>query len=400
MDLLGRYYTNNLFSDLLVSNITVDTPSKILELGAGDGSLLKAAVNRWINASFFATDIDSKSIASLKTTLPFVNLLQDNSLNSALPRELKKIVGEIDVAICNPPYLRLKENKEYQKLFDKACLPLCKSLNFITSDIIFLAQNLTLLKKDGQLGIILPDSLITGKEFTNFRRTLLENHSVSKIIELPENIFPKTEALTHIIFIEKQASTKSHIEIFKAEIDGRCTDKISVNSSFLEERMDYKYHSHLKSYNHLDTTKIKTLNDFSPEIKRGSIEQKKLQALDIPQIHTTTLKHGNPSLAFEKKLSKNYSEKYVVAKPGDILLARVGRGCIGKVSMVKKGEAILSDCVYRIRVKKGEERKIFRAICSEKGQEWLKAISHGVCAKVLSKPDLLNFPIFLSEIEI
>jgi type I restriction enzyme M protein len=393
MDLLGRYYTSNLFSNLLVSNITVENPSVILELGAGGGALLDAAVKRWINASFFATDIDGESIANIKSKLPFVNLFHDNSLSLQISRKIRHLTGGADVAICNPPYLRLKDMKQYNELLVAAKLPLCKDLNFITSDIIFLAQNLTLLKTNGQLGIILPDSLITGREFIAFRQTLLENHSVSKIIQLPENIFPKTEALTHIVFIEKDTQTTDYIEILKAQRDGSCIDKVSVPSSLLVERMDFKYHAHIRSTATI-AQKIATLGDFSPEIRRGSLEQKELRQLGISQVHTTTLKHANKEIVFKRRLGKKYSEKYVVAQPGDILLARVGRGCMGKVSMVKEGEAVLSDCLYRIRVAGGVEGKVFSALCSPQGQEWIKALSHGVCAKVLSKSDLLKFPIF------
>jgi len=391
MDALGRYYTSNLFSTLLVSNITAKDPAIILELGAGGGSLLKAAKKRWINAAFFATEIDGESINNIKKSLPFVNLFHDNSLDISVPDKIRFLTGGADVAICNPPYLRLREIERYYDLFDAANLPLCRRLNFVTSDIIFFAQNLTILKDSGQLGIILPDSLITGKDFAAFRQTLLENHAITKIIELPENIFPKTEALTHILIVEKGNTTRDQIKVLKAEKDGRYSEEILVKSSDLINRMDYKYHSHVLTNSGGKTQK--TLSDFMPEIKRGSVEQRHLREQKISQIHTTTMIHGKADMIFKKGLGRKHLDRFVIAQKGDILLARVGRGCMGKVCMVDSGEAVVSDCIYRIRVAEKHKDRVFEALRSFKGQEWIKAIAHGVCAKVLSKSDVLQIPI-------
>ena len=393
MDELGRYYTRHEFSQLLISHITVESPRKIIELGVGDGSLIKAAIQRWCNASYYATDIDAQRLESIKEDLPFVNFFEGNTLDINTSSQILKLAGGADVAVCNPPYLRLKDMAAYKILMDKAKLRQCRKLSYLTSDIVFLAQNLTLMRRHAQLGIILPDSLITGKDFINFREALLENHSVSKIIQLPENIFSKTEALTHMLFLEKDSQTKSEVDIYHAGSDGTCSQKLTVASTELVQRMDYKYHYHIHSLSFKNTQKKKALGTITEQISRGCVEQKNLKQWKVPQVHTTSLSHGNGQMVLKGKLSKKYFEKYTVAEPGDILLARVGRGCMGKVSMVKSGHAVLSDCVYRIRVPKYYQQKVFKALCSKEGQQWIKALSHGVCAKVLSKADLLNFPV-------
>lgn len=389
MDLLGRYYTQTIFSNLLVSQISVDHPKRILELGAGEGSLLKAATDRWLNAQFIATDIDRKSVENISRSLPHVNIFHVNSLSAKLDQKLKINVGSIDVAICNPPYLKIKSQKSFLPLFSDASLNCFSSLQLLTSDIIFLAQNLALLKNQGELGIILPDSIITGLEFLPLRKALLENHRITKIIQLPEDIFPRTEALTHILFIKKGSSTSSSVNLYSSDKLGRCEKCIEVNSNLLVNRMDFKYHS----YNARKSRKSGlALSHFTSEIVRGNIENKELRSLNVSQLHTTSLIHGS-SLKFSKSIPWAYRRKYRIAKAGDILLARVGRGCIGKVSIVEKGSAIFSDCVYRIRVPEENRMSIFAAFQSLEGQNWFNALSHGVCAKVLSKRDLLNFPL-------
>ena len=399
MDLLGRYYTQQLFSDLLVSQISIEEPATILDLGAGDGALLKSAVSRWLKASFIATDIDTRSIYALTGSFPNVQIHHVDSLHTGLPQQLRISVGSVDVAVCNPPYLRLKSIKPYTSLLEKAGLPLCKKINFVTSDIVFLAQNLTLLKPTGQLGIILPDSLLTGHEFRLMRQNLLENHKLSRIIQLPENIFPKTEALTHILLIEKGSTTNGHVEIVQADSAGHCEQPLTIAAHRLIERMDHKFHLHFRSQASANPS-APTLASLNPEIRRGLVENRVLRGRRISQIHTTTLIHGCIDLCFAKPLGRKTAAKHMTAQPGDILLARVGRGCIGKVSLVTQGEAVISDCIYRIRVQPEYREPLFRLFASPEGQQWFKARSHGVCAKVISKTDLLQFPLTRLEASI
>ena len=88
--------------------------------------------------------------------------------------------------------------------------------------------------------------------------------------------------------------------------------------------------------------------------------------------------------------------KYLSTQSNDILLARVGRGCIGKVSLVNSGSQLVSDCVYRVRVPKEYYKIVWASLCSADGQLWLKSRSKGVCARTLSKEDLLCFPVTIS----
>ncbi|MGX7835646.1 hypothetical protein ACWKSR_10900, partial [Campylobacter fetus subsp. venerealis] len=72
--------------------------------------------------------------------------------------------------------------------------------------------------------------------------------------------------------------------------------------------------------------------------------------MKVPFFHTTNFKNY-PKGVFEFNMTSEFNYLTVASK-GDILLARVGSRCIGKFLVVLSGEIILSDCVYRIRVKK------------------------------------------------
>ena len=87
------------------------------------------------------------------------------------------------------------------------------------------------------------------------------------------------------------------------------------------------------------------------------------------------------------------NSEFRCAREGDILLARVGKRCIGKVAIIESGRINISDCVYRIRPPEGMAEYLLDSFLSDKGQRWFEAHAHGVCAKVISKRDLLQFPV-------
>lgn len=88
--------------------------------------------------------------------------------------------------------------------------------------------------------------------------------------------------------------------------------------------------------------------------------------------------------------SNDFPSNLSLAGPGDILISRVGKRCIGKVVMVKRGYIPFSDCIYRLEVPEYID-KSFNSLITKRGQSWLQAYAHGVCAKVISKADLLKF---------
>jgi len=386
MDNLGRYYTNENISRLLISKFKQNSPNQVLELGVGEGSLLKHAITRWKRAKYYATDIDRKSISYIIKKHPLVNSFKANGLNLNLASKINIQIGSIDIAICNPPYKRLKNNSKIQKLLKKAQLIESSNLKYVTSDIIFLAQNLLLLKNNGELGIILPDSIVTGYEFIPLRKDLLKAHKINHIIQLPDKIFNKTEARTHILIIEKNKKQSNEILLTSSDQIGRLTKPLKISIEECYHRMDYKFYEWKQ--NVIDKIYQYSLKAVKADIKRGSYSEKELKALDVRYFHTSSFSNQKLCGNFPKKSSLING---LIAKKGDILIARVGKRCIGKILKVNSGEIILTDCIYRIRVSKKYISKLWNTFKSKSGQEWLKAYAHGVCAQVISKKDLLNF---------
>lgn len=151
---------------------------------------------------------------------------------------------------------------------------------------------------------------------------------------------------------------------------------------------DFSYHfwSINKQYSDLK------ISDFNPIINRGKNSKKELHESNIDFIHTSDLSFGFRKGRF-KTVSK-LSSQYRYAIKGDILIPRVGKRCLNKVLLVEKGNIPVSDCIYIIRIENKDQRnRLLKSLTSKKGRDWIEAHSHGVCAKVISKRDLLEYKI-------
>ena len=227
-------------------------------------------------------------------------------------------VNSVDVAICNPPYLRIKNTPQTMLLLRETGFVNSLRLKRLTSDIVFLAQNLLLLKAGGEL-------------------------------ESP-------------LYISKEEAL---------------------------QRMDYSYYrwkSHQKC-----PGLCPVLGDMGVEIKRGRSSKKVLSNAGIKFFHTSSFSLSSPTV----KLENSFLPGELIAEPGDILISRVGKRCIGRVALLESGTQVISDCIYRLRTPAKYREIIWKALVSKEGKKWMEAHAHGVCSRCLSKKDLLDFPILL-----
>jgi type I restriction enzyme M protein len=388
MDLLGRYYTADFVSDLLVQNFITKEPKKIIDLGIGNASLTKAAYNKWGSAKFYATEIERSKTKRIERGLAFINIFNYDTLQPNLSQRLRIQYGSMDIAICNPPYIRIEDKNKYSKLFNSIGCEKFNELKNITSEIVFFSHNLKLLKRTGELGIIVSDTLITGKEYKIFRETILKQFTVRRIIQLPDKIFNNTEARTHIIFISKIKSTNRTCDLFMSSNEGKLFEKITVPIANLAARMDHQFYNAKIHIN----PKCKTLKEIGASIKRGKYSFKELKESNLSFFHSTHFNKNTVEFNFERPVSDKHSD--YTANVGDILMCRVGKRVVGKVAIVKSGKVINSDCIYRISVPKIFQSIVLKSFLSEQGKAWLRAYAHGVCSQVISKSDLENFPLF------
>src|SRR5690606_21424758 len=135
-----------------------------------------------------------------------------------------------------------------------------------------------------------------------------------------------------------------------------------------------------------------TLRDLGAEVKRGSLSSNQLSR-ELPTFHTSDFPDQEERFGVCLRGRKASRSGLPQASPGDVLVARVGRNLEDKVCRVATGYAYVSDCVFRIRVPGQYSVRVYDALASPRGREYLRAVSRGVGARYLTVESILDFSI-------
>lgn len=106
-----------------------------------------------------------------------------------------------DVVVSNPPFGITIASEVRAKL--DASFVLSES---IPSEGLFLERCFQLLKPQGRLGIVLPESVLNAKEMDEVRIFLYQYFHIRAIVTMPRNIFIDTPTLTSLLFAQKKTS--------------------------------------------------------------------------------------------------------------------------------------------------------------------------------------------------
>ena len=377
------------------------SPGLVIDLGAGDGALVGEASLRWNQARFITVDIDhnagSSSLYSSKNEL-FTHHVGD-ALAQAIDQKIDVPFGSVDSALCNPPYIRPKWQKHFGEILEDAGMShIMPKMKCVPAEVLFIAQNLRFLKKGGKLGLILPDGVIAGEKYSNLRGILATSHCLERVIELPRGVFRKTDAKAHIVVLTKNKAASEFIRVQRLEAKGLLSNEISLLAEKASTRLDYSYLVSTHEVNELNE-KVR-LREVTQMLKRGTYTSATLRACLYPVFHTTDFEAGNfkvPNRFLFSDQSKIISCG-VVASPGDILIARVGRNLEEKICIVDGGSVLVSDCILVLRLDAAVRDAVFKYLVSGLGRSAIRAISHGVSAKFITTEALLDLQIYKASL--
>lgn len=405
-DPFGRYYTSDWISNALIKSIPVRSPSMVIDLGSGGGALTDVAAKRWGKAKIITVDSDAN--LETATSNQSRNAKRQHFIYDALDWHLSDKIrvglSTVDVAICNPPYIRPKWRHAFGGILEEAGLTSSlQSIYDASADVLFIAQNLRFLIREGRLGIILPDGIIAGERFAGLRRLLLDSHNIESVTQLPRRVFSSTEVQTHLLVLQKGVSSNDEVIIRSLSRDGHFLESIQIPAERGSHRLDFEYHNAARRKK---KTKAKyfILDKKASIITRGTLNSKVARECEYDVFHTDCFPASNINVITLPLNRDNYSlikkklpAHTVFASPGDILLARVGRNFSEKVCQVKKGWGLISDCVFLIRVDEKYRQCVFKYLKSDEGRDWLCALSRGTGARYITISDLkhLRIPITL-----
>jgi len=377
---LNQYYTEHTYSDVLVHNLSIDLPKIALDLGFGKGNLLHAAKRRWKSLNLVGVDIDERNVNDAQSQ-KLIHALPFDGLNPDLPNIINDRFGDIDLLVSNPPYFSSDFDKNSKQILNSIGLLDCvsKNLKKVPAELIFLAQNLRLLSQNGELGIIVPAGLISGQRWHPVREFLFSNYVISNVIQLPTNSFKQTDAQTFILTIKHkvdayESTSLSHINKLKI-----------LNVALIDamDRADYNYYNELSS---LSNEGKLSISDF--DLYRGNKSHIELSKITNKYLHSTSM----PELFTRKVLTGPPMNGAKNTQPGDILITRVGRRCLGRTLYVDKGTIPISDCIIAVRPKTSQiGEKIWEKLSSPECRKYLVNASLGVSAKYITYKTITDY---------
>lgn len=214
----GEFYTPRPLTDFIIERLDPKVGERIADFACGTGGFLVSALNyledqietvedrKTVQNSLFG--VEKKPLPHLLCMTNLVlhdvdapNILRDNSLATSLrdyPESQK-----YDVIAMNPPFGGIEE-AGIQMNFPK---------EFRTTETadLFMALIMYRLKKDGRVGLILPDGFLFGNDGAKLaiKEKLLAEFNLHTIIRVPNGTFaPYTSISANLLFFDKSKATE------------------------------------------------------------------------------------------------------------------------------------------------------------------------------------------------
>ena len=212
------YYTeSDPILTYMVSRLNVEDGDYILEPCAGDGVFIKKIINSFPKKTYNleALDLNPKAIGKLNNNFERKNITireADTLLDPKLDIHANKN-GHYTKIIGNPPY------GAWQTLEKRAILKKNYGGYAKETYTLFIQRCIDLLKENGKLVFIVPDTFLALHVHKNIREKILKNTQIEEIVLIPSKFFPGVNfgySNLCIISLKKTKNLKTHkVKILK-----------------------------------------------------------------------------------------------------------------------------------------------------------------------------------------
>lgn len=189
MDEYRSYYTKSQFiTDYMIKQIDLKDEDLILEPSAGDGVFIDEVLRYKPNSNIEAYDLNPEAVSILENKYvgnPNIKVVNADTL---LDLQLDMFVmsnGHYDKVIGNPPYGAWQDYEKRDVLKKNYAGFYVKE-----SYTLFLLRCISLLKNDGILSFIIPDTFMNLHMHNNLREYMLLNTKIKEILIFPSKFFP------------------------------------------------------------------------------------------------------------------------------------------------------------------------------------------------------------------
>jgi type I restriction enzyme M protein len=225
---MGQYFTPKEVINFIVKTIQPLAHERIIDPFCGSAHFLVEAYNSYSSsvvdrkcAGLFGIEKNAKMhrLASLDSLLmdEYISVEHNDALASfGSFRDIRS--NFYDVVMTNPPFGSLVDvsslyfNKEFQLADSKKALPL---------EVLGLERSIQLLRDNGRMAIVLPDSIFYNKKNSYVREWLSSNVVVKGVVSLPISTFSPFGAnvKTSILYLVKTRKKRKDRRVFIGKIE-------------------------------------------------------------------------------------------------------------------------------------------------------------------------------------
>jgi type I restriction enzyme M protein len=415
----SQHFTPIEICELMMKRIPISDVGLTVDLSVGEGELLWYAKKKWPACRVIGFDIDQELVDHCKSrfgrcgTFECVDTLRTDLTDTRVMLNGNSRTHAINLALSNPPFGTTNAERLAPDLLDTLSLH-----NLVWKDstgryqvhteAAFFVRNLELVQDGGYVAILLPEGLISGAKTEPFRHFLLTHTRVRLVLSLPTNSFESSEARISLVVAQKSSikvgrASKIHLGSADGNIESIYT--VTVKQKELFSRMDPRYHImnvHLKNV----ANDFKPLGRYLDSCGRGNGFYGDDRSLlthkgDLEYIHSTDIRNfvireSHQRLMVSSKLGRRHQRAFI--KKGDVLLVRVGKGCVGRCAIVTRlTKAFASDCVYVLSSKQIDLYYLCLYLNTPFAKKYFDACTRGVCSRYITKADLMAMPLYLPE---
>jgi type I restriction-modification system DNA methylase subunit len=231
----------------------------------------------------------------------------DNYSKVEEPEESYGVVGGFDAVIGNPPYGALFSDNELNYFKTKYKTSVWRGESYL----LFVEQGLRMLRNEGLLGYIIPDTILNLGFTKSLREYLLQNSELKELINLPSTVFSGATVDTIILLTEK----KDWVKLFHPSlIDVSVFSKKAIITSIKNPNRTFKVSASEWS----DQGFFNVQSDSADHKLLQKIESNKKLVGDIASLYsgikTYELGKGTPPQTIKIRDSKPYTSESKVSK--------------------------------------------------------------------------------------
>ena len=186
---IQNYYTESLaIKEYMLEKLDIENGQKILEPCGGTGEFIDSILATNKKTSIDTFDINKDDILTLNQKygkLSNVNIKEDNTLTSEVLDEYEiSKNNKYDRIIGNPPYGGWISYDDRKMLREKY-----GNLYVKETYLLFLIRSLSVLKNEGKLTFIIPDTFLYLNSYKKIRDFILSISKIEEILLFPSNFF-------------------------------------------------------------------------------------------------------------------------------------------------------------------------------------------------------------------